>query len=40
MQVIEDGTINAVAFWFDLHLDAQESLTTGGCATSLILHTD
>lgn len=28
-QVIESGTINAVAFWFDLHLDTQESLTTG-----------
>jgi hypothetical protein len=29
LQVIENGTINAVAFWFDLHLDAQESLTSG-----------
>jgi hypothetical protein len=37
-QVIESGTINAVAFWFDLHLDAHESLTTGAPA-ACILHT-
>lgn len=29
VQVVASGVINAVVFWFDLHLDAQESLTTG-----------
>lgn len=28
-QVIASGSVNAVASWFDLQLDAQESLTTG-----------
>ena len=27
-QVVSTGYLNAVVFWFDLHLDEEESLTT------------
>ena len=30
LPIIRAGTVNAVAFWFDLHLDEEESITTGG----------
>ena len=26
--MIEDGTLNAVVFWFDLHLDEEETITS------------
>ena len=29
LPVTASGTLTAVAFWFDLHLDAEESITTG-----------
>lgn len=29
LEVVAPGKLNAVAFWFDLHLDEQCSLTTG-----------
>jgi len=31
LPIVAAGTVNAVAFWFDLHLDDEESITTGGC---------
>lgn len=30
LEVIAPGTLNAVAFWFDLHLDDMETLSNGG----------
>lgn len=27
-----NGTLNAIAFWFDLHLDEDETITTGTVA--------
>lgn len=29
LEVVEEGVLNAVAFWFDLHLDDCETLTNG-----------
>lgn len=29
LEVVAEGRLNAVAFWFDLHLDEQETLTNG-----------
>jgi len=29
LDVIAEGAMNAVAFWFDLHLDEEESLCSG-----------
>lgn len=29
LQVTAPGTLNAIVFWFDLHLDAEETLTNG-----------
>ncbi len=29
LEVTAAGTLNAIAFWFDLHLDEDESITTG-----------
>ncbi len=29
LDVIAEGMMNAVAFWFDLHLDEEESLCSG-----------
>jgi hypothetical protein len=29
LSVVAAGTVNAVAFWFDLHMDDHESITTG-----------
>lgn len=29
LEVVAEGTLNAVAFWFDLHLDDTETLTNG-----------
>ena len=29
LHVTQEGTLNAVAFWFDLHLDDQISITSG-----------
>ena len=29
LPIVAAGTVNAVAFWFDLHLDDEESITTG-----------
>lgn len=29
LEVIAKGEMNAVAFWFDLHLDAEESICSG-----------
>ena len=45
LPIIAAGTVNAVAFWFDLHLDDHESITTGarpplyplGCLLRIIL---
>ncbi len=31
LPIVAAGTVNAVAFWCDLHLDDEESITTGGC---------
>ena len=30
LSVIAEGTLNAVAFWFDLHLDDEATITSGG----------
>lgn len=27
-QIVANGTLNAIMFWFDLHLDEEETLTT------------
>ena len=35
LRVTADGTLNAVAFWFDLHLDSQASITSGALYGSL-----
>lgn len=29
LQAIAEGMLNAVAFWFDLHLDVEVSITSG-----------
>ena len=29
LEVVEEGLLNAVVFWFDLHLDDYETLTNG-----------
>ncbi len=29
LEVVAEGLLNAVAFWFDLHLDDCETLTNG-----------
>jgi type III protein arginine methyltransferase len=29
LEVVEDGVLNAIAFWFDLHLDEHTVITTG-----------
>ena len=29
LEVVEEGLLNAVVFWFDLHLDDCETLTNG-----------
>lgn len=29
LEVTAPGTVNALAIWFDLHLDEEESITTG-----------
>ncbi len=29
LEVVAEGTLNAIAFWFDLHLDDCETLTNG-----------
>lgn len=31
LEVIAPGKLNAIVFWFDLHLDDTETLTTGAC---------
>ena len=31
LEVTQAGTLNAIAFWFDLHLDAECTITTGAC---------
>ena len=35
LEVAEAGTLNAIAFWFDLHLDAECTITTGACPLNL-----
>ena len=39
LEVVEEGLLNAVVFWFDLHLDDCETLSNGGggllCSTCL-----
>ena len=30
LEVVAPGTLNAIVFWFDLHLDDTETLTNGG----------
>ena len=37
LPIVAAGTVNAVAFWFDLHLDDEESITTGGSLPTAIL---
>jgi hypothetical protein len=29
LEVVETGVLNAIVFWFDLHLDSEETITTG-----------
>ena len=31
LEVVAEGVLNAIAFWFDLHLDDEETLTNGSC---------
>lgn len=35
LEVVAEGLLNAVAFWFDLHLDDCETLTNGAGTHSL-----
>lgn len=35
LEVIAEGQMNAVAFWFDLHLDEQESICSGEAPDTL-----
>ena len=37
LQVLQPGLLNAVAFWFDLHLDDQAVLTTGTCTAECLI---
>ena len=30
LSVTAEGTLNAIVFWFDLHLDDQATITSGG----------
>ena len=36
LDVVAEGVMNAVAFWFDLHLDEEESLCSGAAALQLL----
>lgn len=42
LEVVEEGVLNAVVFWFDLHLDDCETLTSGeacaGCRAANTCH--
>ena len=35
LEVAQAGTLNAIAFWFDLHLDAECTITTGAYLLNL-----
>ena len=37
LEVIEEGLLNAVVFWFDLHLDDCETLTNGKQASREVI---
>lgn len=38
LEVVREGLLNAVAFWFDLHLDDCETLTSGARRASCLAH--
>ncbi len=37
LELVQPGCLNAIVFWFDLHLDEQETITTGALRQQFLL---